>query len=263
MLNQWRKLSADNENTYKETEKLWLTVGKAKAEFDPNVDLAWTKFSQKLHTKKSAWPTIFKMAAALLICVALGFFVKQYLGKDTNQKTRAHHKKNDSNTEVAANDIVVETTDSVQEVFLPDSSIVMVNANSSLKYVSVFEGEERLVHLEGEAFFEIIPEEKPFIVSTEHLTVKVIGTSFNVRSFEKDETDEVTVEEGRVEVTSKKNTSTNVVLSKGEKCIYDIKNDSFKTEKVKTKHKWWNKISNRWKRFLERIKRKKAAKQAE
>ena len=259
MLDRWRQQDAANENTYKEIEKLWITVGKGKGEFMPNVDDAWTKLNQKRNTKKSVWPAVLKIAASLIICIGLGFFAKQYFFKNNEHKLRAQHKKHNATT-VTVNDVLIETTDSVQEVLFPDSSIAMLNANSSLKYSKLFDGTQRLVDLTGEAFFEVIPFDRDFIVSTEYLNVKVIGTSFNVRSFENDSIDEIIVNEGTVEVTSKKDETKNVVLNKGEKGIYDRKNDSFTTEKLKSRHKWWNRFSQRFKKLLEKIRHKKADK---
>lgn len=66
---------------------------------------------------------------------------------------------------------------------LPDGSKVWLNAGSHLSYPSVF-GKERKVYLSGEGFFEVAKNEKvPFIVSTNTLDVKALGTQFNVFSY--------------------------------------------------------------------------------
>lgn len=68
-----------------------------------------------------------------------------------------------------------------KEIWLPDSSLVVLNANSSIKVKDYETATLREVWLEGEAFFEVTKnKERPFIVHTEDLQVRVTGTSFNV-----------------------------------------------------------------------------------
>lgn len=88
-----------------------------------------------------------------------------------------------------------------KRLVLPDSSVVMLNSNSSLSIPTYWNGDSsRLVKLKGEAFFEITkdPHGAPFIVHTEFLDVKVLGTQFNVYAY--DSLPTVALKEGRVEV---------------------------------------------------------------
>ena len=88
---------------------------------------------------------------------------------------------------------------------MPDGSVITVNKNSTLSYPSEFKGKTREVALNGEAFFKVTPnKEKPFIIHVNDVTVRVVGTSFNIRS-EKGKT-EVIVETGIVQVTKNKRT---------------------------------------------------------
>ena len=68
-------------------------------------------------------------------------------------------------------------------VMLEDSTRVWLNADSKLKYPTCFAGNERRVELEGEAYFDVKPDDKPFIVNTSVGDIKVLGTSFNVRVY--------------------------------------------------------------------------------
>jgi len=70
----------------------------------------------------------------------------------------------------------------------------------------------------GEAFFDVTKNTKPFVVQTERANVRVLGTSFNVKS-NTDDT-EITVKSGKVQVSNKSNTQ-KFVLQKGEKAIAD------------------------------------------
>ncbi|WP_099294139.1 FecR family protein [Butyricimonas sp. Marseille-P3923] len=71
-------------------------------------------------------------------------------------------------------------------VTLADGSKVWLNADTRLRYPTHFTGDERRVELEGEAYFEVKPGSSPFIVHTSEGDVRVLGTSFGVRFFEKE-----------------------------------------------------------------------------
>ncbi len=89
-----------------------------------------------------------------------------------------------------------------KEIKLSDKSDIYINSASSLKYPQTFEKEQRVVELAGEAFFKITPDKKrPFIVNTGQISIKVVGTSFNVRSYDEDEWIGVTVSTGIVSVS--------------------------------------------------------------
>ena len=86
---------------------------------------------------------------------------------------------------------------------LPDGSSSTLNALSSIKYKRSFDKHRELT-LSGEAFFDVKKSDIPFIITTKSGKVKVLGTSFNVRS--RDDGFEVGVNEGIVEVSNGKNT---------------------------------------------------------
>ncbi len=88
------------------------------------------------------------------------------------------------------------------KVVLPDQSVVWVNAGSTLRYGSDFNTNGRSVQLDGEAYFEITRDSlKPFIVKSKRLDIKVLGTSFNVKAYGMDETTDVTLVSGKVNVS--------------------------------------------------------------
>jgi transmembrane sensor len=105
------------------------------------------------------------------------------------------------------------------KIVLPDSTIVYLNASSSLQYPETFTGDSRTVILQGEAFFEVKPDGRhPFFVTTDKLQVQVLGTSFNIRSYADDEDVAVTVATGKVGVTVPElaNTAASIVLPDNE-----------------------------------------------
>jgi len=86
---------------------------------------------------------------------------------------------------------------------LPDGSIGYLNSGSRLKYPVQFIG-ERKVELTGEAFFDVVHNaEIPFHVNTKNLDIKVLGTTFNVTANEDEQTEEIVLQTGKVDVSSK------------------------------------------------------------
>ena len=85
-----------------------------------------------------------------------------------------------------------------QQIELPDGSIVTLDAGSEFKYSENF-ADEREVYLKGEAYFEVAHNpNNPFIVKTENTLVKVLGTKFNIRSWQENEKVTVAVADGKV-----------------------------------------------------------------
>ncbi|PZX52137.1 FecR family protein [Algoriphagus ratkowskyi] len=81
--------------------------------------------------------------------------------------------------------MIQRSTNSSQraQVILPDGSLVHLNVNTTLTFPEVFDVGQRIVKLEGEAFFEVKKNpDKPFLVQTERLITTVLGTSFNINA---------------------------------------------------------------------------------
>lgn len=89
-------------------------------------------------------------------------------------------------------------------IVLADGTKVFLNAVSSIKYPTQFNGNERIVELVGEAYFEVAKNKnKPFIVKSENQSIEVLGTHFNVHAYENEPVIKTTLLEGSVAVTSK------------------------------------------------------------
>lgn len=84
---------------------------------------------------------------------------------------------------------------------LSDGTDVWLNSQTKLTYPGIFSGKERRVRVEGEAFFEVARNpEKPFIVSSKGVEMKVLGTKFNVYSYPEEEGIETSLLEGSLKV---------------------------------------------------------------
>lgn len=108
------------------------------------------------------------------------------------------------------------------KVKLPDGSVVWLNAGSKIKYDESFGNSTRTVTLSGEAFFDVVKnKEKPFIIHTPNIDIKVLGTAFNVKAYPKDHTTEASLIRGLIEVTIKNRSNDKIILTPNEKLIVE------------------------------------------
>ena len=88
-------------------------------------------------------------------------------------------------------------------ITLSDGTRVHLNAETRLTYPVCFSSKERIVQIEGEAYFDVAPaKEHPFIVKTSHTSIRVTGTSFNVRAYADEDTESTTLISGTVRINS-------------------------------------------------------------
>lgn len=86
---------------------------------------------------------------------------------------------------------------------LPDGTTVKLNSGSKLIFTQPFREDQRSVELEGEAYFEVAKDvRRPFVIQSGQLKTKVLGTSFNVRSYKDEKTISVSVLTGKVEIAN-------------------------------------------------------------
>lgn len=114
---------------------------------------------------------------------------------------------------------------STSRLELGDGTIVQLNAGSILNYPSHFTGSSRTVFLNGEAYFEVAKDKKhPFVVETNQLKIKVLGTHFNIKSYENDYRVVTTLMEGSVSVEFDKDgniPNRPVVLKPNQQVVFD------------------------------------------
>ena len=97
---------------------------------------------------------------------------------------------------------------------LPDDSKIRLNSESKLTFRSSFNEKSRLVTLSGEAYFDVQPGSHPFIIQHEDVSIRVIGTQFNVRTIENEF--EVAVNEGIVLISNDQTNDNPVHIRKGQ-----------------------------------------------
>ena len=88
-----------------------------------------------------------------------------------------------------------------KSLLLADGTKVILNSDTKLIIPSNFNKEEHIIELEGEGFFDVTPDpDKPFIIKSGETRVKVLGTSFDFKSYKEDEFIKLTVSTGKVRV---------------------------------------------------------------
>jgi transmembrane sensor len=114
---------------------------------------------------------------------------------------------------------------SKSRVVLPDGSVVNLNSGSSLKYSSSdFNSDSRSVFLTGEGYFSVTKDsERPFYVTTTGIKLKVLGTTFNLKAYPDEETEEATLITGKVEIyasNDKTEIEKPIVLKPNQKAVF-------------------------------------------
>jgi len=128
---------------------------------------------------------------------------------------------------------------------LEDGTIVKLNAGSKLSYQKVFASHERRVTLAGEAFFDVKRDKnRPFIVETKDLTTIVLGTSFNIKSYQEDEKSSVSVASGKVKVMKSQDEnipgSQYFLLNRNQMMTYNLSDNSItKKESISDEFFLW------------------------
>jgi Fe2+-dicitrate sensor, membrane component len=162
-----------------------------------------------------------RVAAVVLIAILTG--ISGYLYQDREYRINLGGK--DVIVNVARGQKVMLT--------LPDSSVVYLNSESSLRYRQDFGYKDRTVSFMGEAMFEVRKDiSKKFVVSTEYLNAEVLGTSFNFYAYESEDEVELALISGGVRVETKTQPVREARVKPDEKVIYNKKTGSLKLEKA-------------------------------
>jgi transmembrane sensor len=127
-------------------------------------------------------------------------------------------------------------TSSISRIVLEDGTIIMLQPNGSIEYPEKFSRSDRKIKLTGEAFFDVTKDkDRPFIISAADVTIKVLGTSFNVVAYEGSKEVSVTVKTGKVSVYARTNDAVEdelqgneeVILTPNQEVIYNTTKENF------------------------------------
>ena len=118
------------------------------------------------------------------------------------------------------------------KVILSDGTKVYLNSGSGLHYPTGFTGKNREVCLIGEAYFEVAKDTlHPLIVKTGQMSIRVLGTSFNVKAYPTQEQTAATLEEGKIQVTCR---GKSYDITPGNQITYNTTNRKTEIKEVDT-----------------------------
>ncbi len=193
----------DKKALFEEARLIAHRLQEAESNQDIHVDSnkIWNRIQSEISEikKESHWMSwTIKIAAVLAVVGALGVWIYQ---SKTEQKKITYSELVQSFE--TPNPLIEVQNNSVEPkwVYLEDGSKISLKQHSKISYPKHFAKEKRTVFLSGEAFFEIAKNpKKPFFVYANEVITKVLGTSFTIRAFDKDENVTVSVKTGRVNV---------------------------------------------------------------
>lgn len=172
--------------------------------------------SQKYHRSR-----LLKFAAFVLFFLGIGVLYFAQVSSGSSEKILASYDY-----------VIREAPAGVKStVSLPDGSKVILNSGSSIRYEKSLSGEIRLIELKGEAFFDVYRDvNKPFVVESNGIETRALGTSFNIRAY-KDQPIFIALITGIVEVASESDSSLHERLAPGEGILADLVNQNWKKER--------------------------------
>ena len=194
-------LAEDNHRViFEELQTLWQKVQENAINYTPDTNYYWKELSKRMKTTEvKAEPSVhktrsvsFKRYAAvasvfLLIALSCTLYIGINLGRP--ELSTQHYTNLSGKSKIA----------------LPDGTEVWLHTNTSLTYDTDYKLANRVVNVEGEAYFDVVHDPaKPFIVQTEGMKVIVHGTKFNVESFSHSNITVVSLLEGSVELETEK-----------------------------------------------------------
>ncbi len=213
----WINASELNKCTFEAYKSSWQLSEKAKTACSIDVACDWQKMKQRLSIQKprfiSQWLNVAAVVTSAVLISSLAYIFTAKSGQEL---------------------VSFVAKEGVKSILLPDSSRVILNRGAEIEYASNFNSNSRIVNLKGEAFFQVLHNDKSdFRVTTNTGSVKVLGTRFSVNAPINEDYLEVKVELGKVLMTSE---DKSVILTKGMKATVKdglvVENDGFSQQEL-------------------------------
>ena len=168
-------------------------------------------------------------AASIIVCMLAAYLVNyKFGGKEEVVKHEGNTLAIKVNTGTAQR----------KTIQLPDGTQVWLSPSTLVEYPSVFEGAARKVKLSGEAFFEVAHDAShPFIITSDNIQTKVLGTSFNIQAYHNQKKIAVMVVTGKVKISNLaavQNKTENIEIAANQKAVFDKNTDRLIKEDADT-----------------------------
>lgn len=221
-LHQWIQQSPENKKRLFTEKDIWDSFGfhsnQKKYETLPELELLKKHIEYKKPNRSIQLKQILQIAAILLVAFGLGWSSQFISFRPNNQVA-----------ETAMQEIFVPKGQ-VNQIFLADGTRIWINSETRLTLPSVFAPNERVVKLNGEAFFEVAKDKnRPFKVEVKGQQIKVFGTSFNVRAYDNSNKIETTLETGSIQLRIDNQTT---MLNPGEQSLFNKTENQLVISKV-------------------------------
>jgi ferric-dicitrate binding protein FerR (iron transport regulator) len=198
---EWLNENPSHRDTFSKAADSWATahVPLFMANMQSGLDGFFGRQDQKKHSRSNLRkfkPVFFgNIAAAILILAVVGS-LSYYMGQ---RESRDNLLEFMASRQVFSK--ITTPRGATSKILLPDGSQAWLNAGTHLTYTCNYGKGIREVHLDGEAYFDVVPDENhPFVVKSNNLDIKVLGTAFNVKSYPNDEQIKVALVTGSVHV---------------------------------------------------------------
>ena len=210
----WMEESEDNRKIVDQINTLYIAVDTVNVMRKVDTEKALKKVNSRMIVRKTTWWEWMQRVAAILFIPLSVAFLVQYMHNGKSAVCQMMEIKTNPGMTTS--------------VVLPDSTVVYLNSESSLRYPSVFEGDIRNVELKGEAYFAVAKDlKKKFVVSAPHSSqIEVLGTHFNVEAYEDEPDVSTTLVEGQVcfHFSDKDYLAKKVVMKPGQRLVYSSTN---------------------------------------
>ena len=210
-LEKWVSLSDENRSLFSEVCKLKLLSEYNNQNNTSNTALALYRVQSKIYRKSTRYKinSLMRYAAMIAVIASISIFSWTLLKQEKFTT------------------ITVAENQDVKKINLEDGSTIWLSKQSELQIPKSFSSTHRQISLKGKAYLDVKKDSlNPFLVSTDYIDVKVMGTSFDISINKQEKSVETILVSGKVILQDKQHNDI-IVMSPGEKVEYNASNDSY------------------------------------
>ncbi len=229
----WIHAHPENKALFDKASTVWKVTAPVEDTYEPDVEKGWKQFQFKARISQNDlsgrmstgggttqaktarivnWQPLLRIAAAIVIFVGVIYLASLYLTREEPM-------------------VDFYAAEAKKEMLLPDGSRIVLNKNSKVSYAPNFNKNERVIHLTGEAFFDVKKVDgKTFTIYSGNTVTQVLGTSFTVRAYQEEGVTEVQVLTGKVSFSTREDAGNKkVLLTPGYKGVLSKNNSISKS----------------------------------